>query len=272
MAVGGLYIAYRIRQMVLPFVRVYGQWVDERIIPMADQLEKMANAVEQEAYDNLMSQPAGDDYPGDGSDEAEAAHDIGISFYEDISNMYQATLNLFSAGLFHVMEQQLADLTRDGAIEKEASDTKLDRLIDWYKKGFQLDLEQFPNWWAINELRLVANSTKHGEGPAAKQLREKRPELFVYPALRKDDLLLQVDTNLEQIKQGGQLLQEGIERICHVCGVGRYSRQGFVKEIPSYNMRLFDSGSAHPNVTLGVEVWECGACHHIQFFRTDPRS
>jgi serine/threonine protein kinase len=86
------------------------------------------------------------------------------------------------------------------------------------------------------------------------------------------DLLLQVDTNLEQIKQGGQLLQEGIERICHVCGVGRYSRQGLVKDIPSYNMHLWDSGSIQANATLGVEVWECGTCHHIQFFRTNPRS
>jgi hypothetical protein len=187
MAVGGLYIAYRIRQMVLPFVRVYGQWVEERIIPLSEQLEKMANTVEQEAYDNLMSQPADDDCAGDGSDEAETAHDIGLSFYEDISRMYQATLNLFSAGLFHVMEQQLADLTRDGAIQKEVSDTKLDVVVDWYKKNCQLELRQFPDWWVIDELRLVANSTKHAEGPAAKQLREKRPELFVYPALRIDD-------------------------------------------------------------------------------------
>ena len=57
-----------------------------------------------------MSQPVGDEYSVDGSEEAEAAHDIGLSFYEDISKMYQATLNLFSAGLFHVIEQQLADL------------------------------------------------------------------------------------------------------------------------------------------------------------------
>lgn len=86
-----------------------------------------------------------------------------------------------------------------------------------------------------------------------------------------NDLLLQVDTNLEQIKQGGQLLQEGIERICHVCGIGRYSRQEFGKNIPSCNVRLYDSGAAHPNITLGIEVWECGTCHHIQFFRTSPR-
>lgn len=173
--------------MVLPFVRVYGQWVEQHIIPLSDQLEKMANTVEQEAYDNFMSQPVGDDYSGDGSDEAEAAHDMGLSFYEDISKMYQATLNLFSAGLFHVMEQQLADLTRDAAIENEVRDTKLEVLVDWYKKNCQLDLTQFPEWSVIDELKDVANSAKHGEGKAARQLREKHRELFVYPSLRKDD-------------------------------------------------------------------------------------
>jgi hypothetical protein len=130
MSVGGLYIAHRIRRMVLPFVRVYGQWVEEQIIPMSNQLEKMANDVEQQAYDEFMSLPAGDDYSGDGSDEAYAAHDIGLSFYEDISKMYQATLNLFAAGLFHMVEQQLADLTRDGAIETEASDTNVGAVVD----------------------------------------------------------------------------------------------------------------------------------------------
>jgi serine/threonine protein kinase len=87
-----------------------------------------------------------------------------------------------------------------------------------------------------------------------------------------DDLLLQVDTNLEQIKQGGQLLRDGITRICHVCGVGRYARQAPVKDTPSYNMRLWNSGGANDISTLGVEVWECDTCHHIQFFRTNPRS
>jgi serine/threonine protein kinase len=86
-----------------------------------------------------------------------------------------------------------------------------------------------------------------------------------------NDLLLQVDTNLEQIKQGGQLLHDGIRRICHVCGAGQYSRQ-VLKDTPSYNMRLWNSGAALHAADLGIEVWECDTCHHIQFFRTNPRS
>jgi hypothetical protein len=143
MAVQGGYISWRIRQAARPFVRVYGQWVEERIIPLASQLSEMADVVEKEAYDRLMSQPVGEDYYGDGSEEAEHAFDVGLSFYQNITAMYQGTLNLFAAGLFHVIEQQLADLTRDGAIDIEGSDTTLRNVIAWYKEHFQVDLTQF---------------------------------------------------------------------------------------------------------------------------------
>src|SRR5580704_11047698 len=171
MATHGSYFAWRIRRVVLPFVRVYGQWVGERIIPLASQLTAMADAVEEQAYDEQMSQSVGEDYSGDGSEEAEYAFDVGLSFYENISDIYQGTLNLFAAGLFHVTEQQLADLTRDGAIDIEGSGTPLQNIIDWYKQHFQIDLTQFPSWSLVEELRLVANTTKHAEGPSATKLR-----------------------------------------------------------------------------------------------------
>ncbi len=86
-----------------------------------------------------------------------------------------------------------------------------------------------------------------------------------------DDLLLVIGTNLESIKQGGQLLNDGIPRICHVCGVGRYARQTLTKDAPTYNLRLWNSGGATDISMIGVEVWECGTCHHLEFFRTGPR-
>jgi serine/threonine protein kinase len=85
------------------------------------------------------------------------------------------------------------------------------------------------------------------------------------------DLLLVVDTNLESIKQGGQLLNDGIPRICHVCGVGRCTRQILSKD-PNYNFKLWNSGAALDISTFGVEMFECGTCHHIQFFRANPRA
>lgn len=170
---------------MLPFVRVYGQWVEEHIIPLASQLTAMADAVEQQAYDKLTSQPVGEDYSGDGSEEAEYAFDVGLSFYENITDMYQGTLNLFAAGLFHVIEQQLANLTNDGAIDIAGPDTTLRHVIDWYLQHFLVDLETFPSWSLIDEVRLVANTTKHAEGQSATHLRVVHEELFQNPLLRE---------------------------------------------------------------------------------------
>jgi hypothetical protein len=133
-----------------------------------------------------MSQSCGEDYSGDGSEEAETARDRGLSFYGDISKMYQATSNLFTAGVFHMIAQQLADLTRDGPIELEISNTNLKAVVEWYNKNFHLDLA-FPEWSVIEELKDVANSTKHAEGPATEHLRTKHPKLLVHPILPKDD-------------------------------------------------------------------------------------
>lgn len=204
MAVQGSYIAWRIRLAVLPFVRVYGQWVEERIIPLASQLTAMADAVEKQAYDEQMSQPVGEYYSGDGSEEAEHAFNVGQSFYENISDIYQGTLNLFAAGLFHVTEQQLAYLTRDGAFDIDGSNTKLQDVVDWYTQHFQIELTQFPSWSLIDELRHVANTTKHAEGSSEKQLRSIHPELFQNPILRKDHPNVPVFSMPVHVPLGGE--------------------------------------------------------------------
>lgn len=87
-----------------------------------------------------------------------------------------------------------------------------------------------------------------------------------------EDLLLAVDTYLEIIKQGGQLLKEdGIPRPCHVCGNGHYARQFHDKNDPVYHLRIWTSGEAHPSSTFHSEVFICDNCGHIDFFRTAPR-
>src|SRR5437762_1347744 len=75
-------------------------------------------------------------------------------------------------------------MTRDGAIDEQGPDTKLQNVTDWYKRHFLVDLTQFPQWPVVNELRLVANTTKHAEGSSAEDLRLIRPELFQNPIVR----------------------------------------------------------------------------------------
>jgi hypothetical protein len=38
-------------------------------------------------------------------------------------------------------------------------------------------------------------------------------------------------------------------------------------DMSTYKLRLWNSGGATDISLIAVEVWECGTCHHIQFFR-----
>lgn len=186
MAVAGSYLSYRVRWSAQPFIRAYGQWVNEYIIPIVNDFESRARAVEQETYDRLSAGFNPETYSGDGSEFYEDAFNAGVSFYETLSSLYQANLNLLSAGLFHLIEQQLANLTHDASMETAVGDTNLAIVADYYREHLLLDFATFGSWSVIQEMRLVANATKHGEGRSAEELRQIRPELFRYPALRNE--------------------------------------------------------------------------------------
>jgi hypothetical protein len=189
MTVCGSYLAWRARWKAQPLVRTYCQWVNEHIIPIAANFENQADAIEQETYEQLSALVDPETYGGDGSELHEQAFNTSLSLYETMVALYQATLNLFSAGLFHLIEQQLADLTHDASMETAVADTKLNVVAEYYRDHLKVDFTQFGSWNVIQELRVVANTTKHGEGPSAEELRKIRPELFQNPALRRDPIL-----------------------------------------------------------------------------------
>jgi len=51
----------------------------------------------------------------------------------------------------------------------------------WYWEQLNIDFETLPSWEVINEIRLVANTVKHGEGGSARDLRAVHSELFTNP-------------------------------------------------------------------------------------------
>jgi hypothetical protein len=61
-----------------------------------------------------------------------------------------------------------------------------EQAVSWFNETIGLDLASLPSWPLIEELRLVANVVKHGEGGSAGDLRKIRADLFVYPTFRKD--------------------------------------------------------------------------------------
>ncbi len=125
---------------------------------------------------------------------AEWASEEGQAYYEAMTGLRQATINLLAAGLFHLLEQQLAKLTFDCKFRdismnpKNANLGPNGELAAWYKNHFGLDLKDLPQWKTINQLRLVANAVKHADGGSARELRGEREELFRNPAVKSMNL------------------------------------------------------------------------------------
>lgn len=186
MPVTGLYMAHRVHHGAIPYLKAFGQYVTDYVEPVFANLAGRANAIAALEFKRLGEQNAGEDCDGDLSVAAETAQDKGQVFYDTMVSIRQTSLNLSAAGLFHLLEQQLADLCRDGAFETlPPRDTKLSDVETWYLKHFNLVLFNLSAWPKIQELRLVANAVKHGEGNSAARLRDMRPDLFQNPALRE---------------------------------------------------------------------------------------
>ena len=184
MSVTGLYMARRVHHSAFTYVKAYGQSVLEYVIPAFANLSERAAVIAASEFERLGEQPTEEGCDGDMSVAAEAAQDKGQAFYDTLVAIRQTSLNLFAAGLFHLLEQQLTDLCLDGAFDKlPPTDTNLCVIAKWYHRNFNLDLYKLPTWPKIEQLRDLANSVKHGEGKSVAKLRVNRPDLFQDPNL-----------------------------------------------------------------------------------------
>ncbi|HLX00326.1 MAG TPA: hypothetical protein VKR82_16925 [Candidatus Acidoferrales bacterium] len=192
MAVEGLYMVWRMRLSPIPYVRAYGDFVLRDALLAFSEMEKRADAVVNAEYERLSSQSVGEDWDGDMSVFAEAAECKGQAFYETMYSLRQMTLNLFTAGLFHLIEQQLANLCQDASFDvPPPRDTNIAIVTDWYERHFHISIRTLGCWAMIEELRLVANVVKHAEGGSARELRNRREELFVPPSIRNSSSEIQ---------------------------------------------------------------------------------
>ena len=129
---------------------------------------------------------ATDNCDGDMSQEAEAAQNEGQLYYDAMYGLRQASINLLTVGLFHLLEQQLAKLCYDcNSRNFKLKEANMEGIVLWYGLHFDLNLKTIDKWSTIDELRLLANATKHADGSSAKQLRKRNADLFRHPLLDK---------------------------------------------------------------------------------------
>lgn len=159
-------------------MQIVEQAIFSELLPRFDAIESRATLA-QEQFGELAAEAEaglGEWYEGDLASEA-FSH--GFDTFDTLSGMRQMLLNLFAVCLFHAMEQQLALAcnAHQHPLEERIPAT-LRVIADWFRAHRRLDILKLREYAAVEQLRLLANSVKHGAGRSSSKLLKLRPELF----------------------------------------------------------------------------------------------
>ena len=150
----------------------------EKVQPAFKDIEAEAEAAAEAEYERLGALPSDGDT--DMGDVAEQAHEYGIEYYETMSDVRQAVLNVLVVGLYHLLEQHQLSLFKQLARKTGKAPTNLHELL---LTRVGIDTRSFPSAPKLHELRLAANAIKHGPGRSATELAAVRPDFFRDPTL-----------------------------------------------------------------------------------------
>jgi len=141
--------------------------LEDTILPKFNDIEEQSERASDEAWEEAMNQPATEDC--DPSDFVEAAVGAGVSTYQILTGLRQGMINFFVAAIYQCFEQQLQEF-------HSINPYRFSLLRVCYKTDVK-------TWKEIHrELRLVANTAKHGKGKSSEELRKIRRDLFRPPA------------------------------------------------------------------------------------------
>ena len=167
---------YFIRQS-LKELATYSLAFNQRIVGAFANLSAEADNVQNEEYERLNSSYSG--WEEDDSRISEAAYHKGVDYYLATAAIRQGVVNLMVAGLFHLFEQHAITVTREVCYPSRPPST--DKPFDGLKQCIRtlgIEASALPSYNKLDELRLLANVVKHGDGGSASKLRTLRPDLF----------------------------------------------------------------------------------------------
>ena len=217
--------------------RPYELFIDtytNKIEPQFINIEQESKKISEEYYNELGKyfNPEFDDPEY----YAELAWEKGIDYYEGISLMKYNTKMMWISTVYQFWEQQVRRFLYDEISNThEFYDNKENKIgyKDFCSNGindiksefiwFDYNLELKSSWKEINELRLLSNVIKHGDGRSAKQLQKLKPEYFQDESKINRLELYKTTLNDEVLNIG----QEDFVRYCK-------SLIEFWEEIPEY--------------------------------------
>lgn len=172
-----------IQRVVIRQVRQFDEMFSGTVFPPFADPDAQAERVAQDYWNERMSEPVGEDDDVDAGVIADQAHERSLAFYSTLAAMHTTVLNLFTAGLYHLFEQQCGSLLRDWT----GASGSVQALRDWLRTELRIDTTGCPSWPRMNELRLVANVVKHAEGDSERELRQLNPIYFREPLIRQPE-------------------------------------------------------------------------------------
>lgn len=176
-----LYLSEITREYLKSEISKYIKIYFVRLLPVFKDIESEADKRANDFFNDFMSQTA---YGGfsDPSSIAEEALGIGAEHYLYLKYGKYILTATWHATLYQLWEQQLRlflfrEMSHVCKIQFETFCTKWSEIKEKFKI-YNVDIERFLCWPQINELRLLCNVIKHGDGDSAKELRKVKPELF----------------------------------------------------------------------------------------------
>ena len=167
----------------------FSQMFADKVFPTFANPEAQAEQVSHDYWEQKMSEPCGPEGPDDDFGSiADDAQQKGIEYYETMHAMHFTVVNLFTAGLFHLFEQQVGTLLKDWTDKRPKYPVDTMKGLDWTDGDKVTPMKDAPRWADLLELNLVANVIKHAEGNSADKLRALNPIHFELPAVRGTSL------------------------------------------------------------------------------------
>ncbi|MBA4313092.1 MAG: hypothetical protein C0417_10735 [Chlorobiaceae bacterium] len=176
-----LYLNKNLRSKLKSQIKMFCDYFITHLFPTFDNIEQTAYKYANDVYAALMKQFAGPDE--DGSSVADTAIEHGLNHYTALASIRYSFSALALASLYHLWEQQAREflfneLSRDQHIPPDKfCPNGLEGIKEIFLK-YGVDLTTFKSWSQLNELRIICNVVKHGDGKSANELRGLKPKLF----------------------------------------------------------------------------------------------
>ncbi|WP_318615297.1 hypothetical protein [Sporosarcina sp. YIM B06819] len=185
---------YLYQELRVRFQKPYDYYLDvylNKISLVFNNLEEEADNIAQNHYEKLGHYFDPDRH--DVADFADSAFEKGLEYYEAVSLVKYNNQLMWISTIYQFWEQQVRKFLFDEIKHSEITlFTKNGREIEFSRfctrgindikeqfLSFGQNLEQMLCWETLDELRLLANVIKHGEGGSAIELEELRPDFFI---------------------------------------------------------------------------------------------